>query len=286
MKSRQTPWLLVGPVLILFVAVFAIPMLVLFASSLHRLNTATMIVGDRFTLFNYARFLFDRFYLGVLLTTLRISILVSLICLLTGYPVAMYLKYAPPRERGILMLLIVSPLIVSLVIRSFGWVIILGPRGVVNSVLMALGIIGSPLTLLYTETAVIVGLAHVFYPFMVLSIYSALQNIDPAVDRAARNLGADPFRTFWWVTFPLSIPGVVAGSLIVFALSVSSFVTPTLLGGPWVKMVAYLAWEQNMSVLDWPFAAAISVILLIVTCGIMFTYNRVMERRLFAGVYQ
>jgi putative spermidine/putrescine transport system permease protein len=248
------------------------------------MDTATFRVIDPLTLHNYGKFLLDRYYLGVLLGTLKISVLVTLAALVTGYPVAAYLAKARPRERAVLMLLIVSPLLVSLVIRSFGWVIVLGPRGLVNAVLLGLGL--APVKLIYTETAVVIGLTHVFYPFMVLAIYSALQNIDPAVVRAARNLGAGPLQTFWRVTLPLSVPGIVAGSLIVFALAVSSFVTPTLLGGPWVKVVAYLVWEQNLVVLDWGFAAAIAVILLVVTGLVMLVYNQLVERRWFAGVFQ
>ena len=153
-------------------------------------------------------------------------------------------------------------------------------------ILTALHLVSAPLKLMYTETAVVVGLTHVFYPFMVLAIYSSLQTIDPAVVRAAQNLGASPRMAFWRVTLPLSVPGIVAGSLIVFALSVSSFVTPALLGGPWVKVVAYLAWEQNLVVLDWPFAAAISVILLVLTAFVMYAYSRLVERGWFAGVFQ
>ena len=164
--------------------------------------------------------------------------------------------------------------------------IILGPKGVVNTVLIDLGLVKAPLALMYTQTAVIIGLAHVFYPFMVLAILSSLQNIDPVVVRAAQNLGATPVRAFWHVTLPLSTPGVVAGAVIVFALSMSSFVTPSLLGGPWVKVVAFLAWEQAVFVLDWPFAAAISVILLAVTGFILVLSNRVVERGLFVGVFQ
>jgi putative spermidine/putrescine transport system permease protein len=156
----------------------------------------------------------------------------------------------------------------------------------VNAVLLGLGVVDRPVKLMYTETAVVIGLAHVFYPFMVLAVYGALQRIDPAVVRAATNLGASPLVAFWRVTLPLSVPGILAGSLIVFALSVSSFVTPALLGGPWVKVVAYLVWEQNLIVLDWGFAAAIAVILLAVTAGIMLAYNRLVERAWFAGVFQ
>jgi putative spermidine/putrescine transport system permease protein len=288
MRNRPalTPWLLAGPVLLLFVVFFAAPVLVLFASSFERVDTATFRVIDPLTLHNYRKFLLDPYYLGVLGATLKISLLVTLAALVTGYPVAAYLTKARPRERAVLMLLIVSPLLVSLVIRSFGWVIVLGPRGLVNALLLGLGLARAPVKLIYTETAVVVGLTHVFYPFMVLAIYSALQNIDPAVIRAARNLGAGPLQTFWRVTLPLSVPGIVAGSLIVFALAVSSFVTPTLLGGPWVKVVAYLAWEQNLVVLDWGFAAAIAVILLAVTVLVMLAYNQLVERRWFAGVFQ
>jgi putative spermidine/putrescine transport system permease protein len=285
-RPNLTPWTLIGPVLVLFVVFFAVPVLVLFASSFERIDTATFRVIERLTLFNYRKFLFDAYYVGVLLTTLKLSGLVTLAALVTGYPVAAHLAKARGRERGVLMLLIVSPLLVSLVIRSFGWVIVLGPKGLVNAVLLALSLVTAPVKLIYTETAVVVGLTHVFYPFMVLAIYSALQNIDAAVVRAARNLGASPAQTFWRVTLPLSVPGIVAGSLIVFALSVSSFVTPTLLGGPWVKVVAYLAWEQNLVVLDWGFAAAISVILLVVTALVMLVYNQLVERSWFAGVFQ
>jgi putative spermidine/putrescine transport system permease protein len=288
MRSRPLlmPWALAGPVLLVFLVFFAVPVLILFGSSFERIDTATFRVVEPLTLFNYRRFLFDGYYLGVLLGTLKISLLVTLAALVTGYPVAAYLARARPRERAILMLLIVSPLLVSLVIRSFGWVIVLGPKGLVNAALLGLGLVKAPVKLIYTETAVVVGLTHVFYPFMVLAVYSALQNIDPAVVRAARNLGAGPLQTFWRVTLPLSVPGVVAGSLIVFALAVSSFVTPTLLGGPWVKVVAYLAWEQNLVVLDWGFAAAIAVILLVVTALVMLVYSQLVQRRWFAGVFQ
>jgi putative spermidine/putrescine transport system permease protein len=279
-------WALVGPVLAIFLVFFAAPILVLFALSFERVDMASFEVVDPFTLHNYARFLLDPYYLEVLGVTLRISLLVTLLTLVTGYPAAAYLVRAGARERAVLMLLIVSPLLVSLVIRSFGWVIVLGPKGLVNALLLGLGLVKAPVKLMYTETAVVIGLAHVFYPFMVLAVYSALARIDPAVVRAAMNLGASPSKAFWRVTLPLSVPGIVAGSLIVFALSVSSFVTPALLGGPWVRVVAYLVWEQNLIVLDWGFAAAIAVILLGVTALIMAAYNRLVERTWFAGVFQ
>jgi putative spermidine/putrescine transport system permease protein len=171
------------------------------------------------------------------------------------------------------------------VIRSLGWIIILGRRGLIDSLANALHLTSDTVNLMYTQTAVVIGQAHVFFPFMVLSIYAALQNIDPAVLRAASNLGATPLRVFWNVTLRLSMPGVVAGSLIVFALCVSSFVTPMLLGGPWVKVVGYLVWEQALQVLDWSFAAAIATILLVLTAIIMYGYKFASERGSLRNVY-
>lgn len=286
LAQRLGPWLLIGPVLILFVAFFAVPVAVLLLSSLQRIDPATSVIVDRLTLYNYTRFLLDGFYLAALATTLKISLITTVLCLLTGYPVAMFMAEAGPRERSLFLLLVISPLLVSLVIRNLGWLIVLSPKGVLNTVLLSLGLVASPVPLMHTQTAVVIGLAHVFYPFMVLAILSSLQRIDPSVLRAAHTLGASPARAFWHVTLPLSVPGIVAGTLIVFALCMSSFVTPGLLGGPWVKMMAFLAWEQAVQVLDWPFAAAISVILLAVTALIMAISNRLVERGLFVGVFQ
>ncbi len=267
---RHWRWLLlIGPPVVLFVLVFAIPVLILLAGSFEKMDMATYRVVEWPTIANYAKFLTSPFYLVVLWDTVRISALVTLACALTGYPVAYYLDRCGPREQRILSLLIVSPLLVSLVIRSFGWLIVLGRRGLVNSMLTTLGLTERPLQLIHTEFAVVVGLAHVFWPFMVLSVFAALRNIDPRTVAAARNLGASPWTAFRRITLPLSMPGVLAGSVIVFALAVSSFVTPAILGGPWVKMLAVLAYEQTITVLDWGFGATISVVLLVVTLSLI-----------------
>jgi putative spermidine/putrescine transport system permease protein len=284
-KIAATPWILLSLPLLIFVAIFGIPLLLLLATSFERIDPASFKVLEPLTLHNYRKFLTDSFYLGVLWTTLKLGALSTLACVVFGYPVALFLMKAHPRERSILMLLIISPLLVSLVIRSLGWIIILGRRGLIDSLANALHLTSGSVNLMYTQTAVVVGQAHVFYPFMVLSIYAALQNIDPAVLRAASNLGAPPLRVFWNVTLPLSMPGVVAGSLIVFALCVSSFVTPMLLGGPWVKVAGYLVWEQALQVLDWSFAAAIATILLVLTAIIMYGYKSASERGSLRNVY-
>jgi putative spermidine/putrescine transport system permease protein len=272
--SRFLPaTLLLSLPVVIFVIAYALPIGLLLATSFERVNPVTAQVIEPFTLYNYRKFLGDPFYLGILWTTIKLSLITTAVCVVTGCPVALYLSRARGRERAILTLLITSPLLVSLVIRSFGWMIILGRQGLVDNLAMTLGLSGKSFSLLYTESAVVIGQAHIFYPFMVLSVYASLQNIDPAVLRAAANLGAPPFRIFWHVTLPLMLPGIVAGSLIVFGLCVSSFVTPALLGGPWVKVAGYLVWEQALQVLDWSFAAAISAILLLLTASIMYGYK-------------
>jgi putative spermidine/putrescine transport system permease protein len=283
---RLAPWMLLGAPFLVFVTMFGIPLLVLLATSFERVDPTTFRVKDAFTFYNYTKFLTDSFYLGVLWTTLKLGALSTLICVVLGYPVALFLTTtARPRERSILMLLIISPLLVSLVIRSLGWIIILGRRGLIDSLANALHLADGSVNLMYTQTAVVIGQAHIFFPFMLISIYASLQNIDPALLRAASNLGATPLSVFRHVTLPLSMPGVVAGSLIVFALCVSSFVTPTLLGGPWVKVVGYLVWEQALQVLDWSFASAIATILLVITGVIMYGYKFASERRSISNVY-
>jgi putative spermidine/putrescine transport system permease protein len=284
-KAALAPWILLSLPLLVFIAIFGIPLVFLLATSFERTDPATFKVLEPFTLHNYQKFLTDSFYLGALWTTFKLGALSTLACVVLGYPVALFLMKARPRERSILMLLIISPLLVSLVIRSLGWIIILGRRGLIDSLANALHLTSGTVNLMYTQTAVVIGQAHVFFPFMVLSIYAALQNIDPAVLRAASNLGAAPLRVFWNVTLRLSMPGVVAGSLIVFALCVSSFVTPMLLGGPWVKVVGYLVWEQALQVLDWSFAAAIATILLVLTAIIMYGYKFASERGSLPNVY-
>jgi putative spermidine/putrescine transport system permease protein len=214
---------------------------------------------------------------------LETSIAATFICLVLAYPVAIHLTKAPRRERELLMLLLVSPLLVSIVIRTFGWLIILGPGGLLSAVARFLGF--RPFSLMYTETAVVIGLAHVAFPIMVLSLYSALRNVDPLLMRAARNLGATPTQTFWRVTLPLTLPGVLGGTLIVFALNAGSFVAPSLLGGPWVKTVAYLIWDQTIISLNWPFAAALGLVLLVIIVLITLGYQSVIERRMSIGTF-
>lgn len=253
---------LLAPALIVLIAFFVIPLLALLSTSFHGYSQ-TQGVTPQWTLENYRRFLFDRFYLDVLLRTLRVGLITTLICALLGYPVAMHLHQTRGARRNALLLLLLSPLLVSMVIRAYGWVIILAHNPVVP---------------LYTESAIVLGLVHVSLAYMVLPILASLEHIDPSVLRAAANLGASPWTTFRRVTLPLSFPGLLAGSVIVFSLSVSAFVTPSILGGTRVKLLSTFIYDQIISLLNWPYGSAIGFVLIAVSTVLLLVFSRLLRR--------
>ena len=284
-RGALVPWLLATPVILLYMACLVLPLAVLLVTSFTTFDPRGGGPTE-FTVANYAKALGDSFYLGVLFRTMWLAFLVTLVTLVVGYPVAYYVRLSSGRAQAYLLLLIIAPLMVSLIVRAFGWVVVFGSRGVLNFLLLRAGVIETPLRLMYTEFAVIVGMAHVYFPFMVLALLSSLHNIEPTLRLAANNLGAGRVRTFWRITLPLSLPGVLAGSMIVFCLSASAFVTPTVLGGPRVKVMAYMVWEQFLLILNWPLGAAIGFVLLVITTGLMLVYNRLLERGRFGIVFQ
>lgn len=270
-----TPWLLVAPAVVFYVVLFVVPFGNLILSSFYDYSRLTGVIKV-LTVKNYVRFWTDAFYLDILVRTFRVSFIATFVTLLVGFPVAMYMTTASARMRALVTLLILSPLLVSVVVRSFGWLIILGPDGLVQSLLGPLGV--KDATVMFTETAVVIGLVNVFLPYMVLSIVASLQAIDPAVPRAAQSLGATRVQVFRRITLPLSMPGVVAGSLIVFCLGSSAFVTPALLGGAEIKVLATLVYQQMMILQNWPFAAAISLALLVIVLAIVALQIKLLER--------
>jgi putative spermidine/putrescine transport system permease protein len=214
---------------------------------------------------NYAKFLGDPYYLGVLGQTFAVALAVTAASLVLGFPVAYGLARMRSRWRAVCLVLIISPLYVSAVVRAYGWLVILGDAGLVNGILTALGLIQRPVRMMFTPWAVIVALTEVALPFMILTLTSVLQRIDPALEEAAANLGAKPWRVFTEVVLPLSMPGVVAGSMLVFILAAGSYVTPALTGGKRVKMLVTEVYQQMTAIYNWPFGAAISFILLVLT---------------------
>jgi ABC-type spermidine/putrescine transport system permease subunit I len=226
------------------------------------------------TAVNYEKF-FHPYYLGVMWTTIEIGLLTTAACAVLGFPVAYFLARAPARWLGVWLFLLVTPLMVSSVIRIFGWLVLLGRRGLVNATLEAAGFRG--VDLLHNVPAVVLGLTELLLPFMVLPLMAAIETIPRSVEEAARNLGANSLQLFWRVLLPLSLPGLVSGSLLVYTVAISALVTPALMGGRKVRMLGNLVYDEVLTSMNWPFAASIAVVLLIVTAAVMLGYLRTMR---------
>jgi len=217
------------------------------------------------TLKHYIRIYHKPVYLKVILLTFRLSLICTFFSLILGYPLAYLLNREEPKVRNILLILVVLPFWTSLLVRIYAWMVILGRYGVINSFLLKLGLISTPLDLLYNTFSVTIGMVHFLLPFMVFPLYSVMTGIEKDLIKAAYNLGATPFRAFIKVFFPLSLPGVGAGSLIVFILAVGFFVTPALLGGRENIVISMLIENQVLVQFNWAFASAIAFVLLVLT---------------------
>lgn len=231
------------------------------------------------TLANYARLLGDLFYLRVVLQTVEVGLLVNLVAIALGFPVAFFLARTRSRLKGVLTYLVFLPMMVGIVVRAYGWIVILGRDGLLNAVLVGPGLVDSPVRFLYTKHAVILGLAEVLLPFMVMPLLASLEKIDPHVEEAARSVGATPAQTFWRVTLPLSRPGLVSGSLLVFSLSITAYALPALLGGTRVKMIAALAYDAMLVGYNWPFGSAIGIFMATISTGVVYAYLHLLGPR-------
>lgn len=242
----------------LFFIVFVLgPLLLLVYVSLHNDPVLT-----HFGFAQYSKFFTDSFNVNVLVQTLWLGVRVTALALLLGIPLACLYTGAPARWQGPLMLVIVLPLLTSAVVRTFAWVVILGREGIVNTLLLHAGLIDAPLRLLFTQGAVVVALAQIELPLMVLPLITSLMNIDPNLRQASLALGAGRWRTFFRITLPLSMPGLLAGSTLVFASSVSAFVTQTLVGGGQHVFMPFYMYQQAIEASNYPFAATVAVLLL------------------------
>jgi len=259
--NRRGAGLLVLPNL-LWLALFMLgPLLTLFVIS-FRGYEAGRGIQDFWTLSHYVNFLTDAYHLEILGRTMRLGLVVTLWCLVLGYPLAYGLSRLRGFPRALLYFVVLLPLLTSAVVRTFGWMILLSNNGFLNRTLMDLGILDDPIRFMYSMNGIVIALVQVLLPFMVLALDAALLNIDPRIVEAARNLGAGTVRVFLQVTLPLSLPGVLSGSVLVFTLAVSAFVTPSLIGGPRVPVMATLIYQQGMSLLNWPFGGAIAFAML------------------------
>ncbi|PRZ52198.1 ABC-type spermidine/putrescine transport system permease subunit I [Paraburkholderia fungorum] len=278
-RAAWRAWLKPGakgaPLVVLLLVMLVYPVGQLLLLSIH--NDAG------FTLIEYKRLFASSVYVDVLLITLKVSLWTTFFSVLTGYPIAYLISSASRARKNRLLFWVLLSFWTSFLVRTFAWVVLLGRNGVINQLLLKLGIIDAPLSLLYHFSSVIVGMVHALMPLAVLTMLSVMENIDRRLPSAAATLGARPGTVFWKVYFPLSLPGVAAGALMVFVTAIGFFITPTLLGGRHQTMITQLIIDQVMQALNWGFAGAISVLLLAVVLVVFLVYDRMVGLSTMAG---
>jgi putative spermidine/putrescine transport system permease protein len=274
--------LLLLPALALLVAFFLVPYVNMLVMS-FRVPSTSQPYAPGFTVGNYVGALTDVYYLEILWDTMVFGALTTLACLVIAYPVAYHLARSRSRYKGLLYACVLSPLLVGVVIRCYGWIILLANNGLINDSLKRAGLVGTFLPLMYNEFGVAVGLIHVFLPFMILPVLGSIQSIDPALEEAAQSLGASRLKTMWRVVIPLSLPGIQAGTILVFVLTVSSYVIPILLGGYKVMLMSTLVVQQLLDAFLWPFGAALALILSVAGALAIYLYLR-FTGRLMRGI--
>ena len=277
--ARARPYLLSAPALVLYLALFMVPLAMTLLLSFNSFDMTRGGIISEYSLVNYIEVLGDSYFHGIFLRTFIISILVTLLCALLGTPEAYILHRMANPWKSICLLAILGPLLISVVVRTLGWAILIGSKGVINQTLLAIGLIDEPIKLMFTTTGVVIALVHVLIPFMVLSVWASLQKLDPKVESAGQSLGATPFTVLRRIVIPQIMPGILSGSLIVFALTASAFATPSILGGRRLKVVATTAYDEYLGTLNWPLGASIAILLLVANIIIITTYNKIIERK-------
>lgn len=272
---------LIAPLLLVLLVFFLVPTLLMLPTSFGEMIPGKGMRPGYWTLENYARIIFDDFYREVIWRTLGLGAGVTAACLVLGYPLAYLIVRGPAGWRVPLILLVIFPMLLNLVVRSFGWIALLSNRGLINNLLVDAGIVVSPLKLMFNLTGLMIGLTHIYLPFMVLMLVAAIRNVPRDVEAAAATLGSSRWHIFSAVTLPLSAPGILAGSILVFVLTISALVTPRMLGGPTYKVMATLIYDEYMQLLDWPSGSALSFVLMIMTIAMIWASSRV--TRAWAG---
>lgn len=283
-QVNRTPYFLTGPGVIFFVALLGAPMIMTFLLSLHSYDFNTGIQAD-WTLANYIEVLGDSYFHKIFARTFGLALLVTVICVAIGVPEAYVLSRLSPKWRSIFLLVVLGPLLISVVVRTLGWALFFGGNGILTMTSQALGFGDEPVSLMFTFTGMTIALVHVLVPFMVISVWAALQKIDPQTEDAGLSLGASKSTVLWRITLPQAIPGILSGSMIVFALTASAFATPAIIGGRRMKVVATAAYDEYLSTLNWPLGATIAILLLIANIAIIVSYNKFIERR-FAKIFE
>ena len=270
-------WWLLAPALLLLLVAFVVPVGMMVPMS-FRPYVPLVGITDGFTVRYYTKLLTDSYYLEIIGRTLALGLTVTLSTLVIGYPVALFLARTPSRWRSWLTILVVFPLMLNLVVRTFGWIALLAQNGLVNQALRALGVVDAPVKLLFNFAGLLIAMTHIFLPFMVLVLIGAIQNIPRDVEDAARVLGASWAGTFCRITLPLSAPGILSGSILVFVLTISALVTPRLLGGPTYQVMATLIYDEFLQRLNWPAGSAQALLLTLMVLALVYLSGRLARR--------
>jgi putative spermidine/putrescine transport system permease protein len=273
---------LVAPATLFVAVLLLVPLAILFRYSLNQFIPGKFMV-DALTLENYVKFFTDIYYVNILVRTARVSAICTVICLVMGGPLAYVLARTRSRFKNLLLMLVVLPLFVGNAVRAAGWMVAFGNKGLINATLMGAGIISDPWEIMFTETAVIIGIIAVNLPFMVLSLQSVIEGIDRALEEAAFGLGAHPLQMARRVLFPLAMPGILSGTILTFILAMNAYATPVLLGGPRFQMMGPLVFNQFSQQNNWPFGGAIAFILMIATVILTAGANILVQGRYRRG---
>ncbi|GIX36536.1 MAG: polyamine transport protein [Lysobacteraceae bacterium] len=284
-------WLVIGVPYAWMLLFFALPFLIVLKISFAKAAvamppyTSLLVWADNaltlvLNLDNYAYLLRDALYANAYLSSLRIALVSTLLCLLIGYPMAYAIARMKPALRNVMIMLVVLPSWTSFLIRIYAWIGILKSNGLLNQFLLWLGLIDAPLQILYTDAAVYIGIVYAYLPFMVLPLYAHLVKLDLRLLEAAEDLGARPWKVFWRVTLPLSRPGIVAGSMLVLIPVVGEFVIPEMLGSPDTLMIGRVLWQEFFSNRDWPVASAVAIVMLLILLVPIVLFHRAQARQL------
>ena len=268
---------LIGPATVFVAVGLLVPLAILLRYSFNTFEPRRMMV-ETFSLENYIKFFADPYYTSVLGTTLRVAALCTVVCLIMGLPLAYVLARTQSRFKNVMIMLVVLPLFVGNAVRAAGWMTLFGSKGFLNVTLLQLGVISQPLQIMFTEGAVIAGIIAVNLPYMVLTLQSVIEGINRNLEEAAFSLGAGPMTMFHRVLLPLSLPGILAGTILTFILGMNAYATPVLLGGPKFKMMGPLVYGQ-FQLNNWPFGASVAFVLMTATLGLTAAANILVQRR-------
>jgi putative spermidine/putrescine transport system permease protein len=276
--------LLAGPALLLFVGAVLVPIAMTVLLSFNDWGQYKGI-EPIITMKNWREIATDSYFLEIFLRTFRIALIVTTVAVLIGTPEAYILNRMRPPWRGLFLMVVLGPLLISVVARTLGFALLFGSTGLVSNALVRLGLVASPISLMFSETGVVIALVHVLVPFVVISVWTSLQRLDPQVENAAVSLGASALTVARRIVLPQIMPGVLSGAIVVFALAASAFATPAIIGGRRLKVASTLAYDEFLNTLNWPLGAAIAVLLLAGLVAIIIGSNRLVERR-YAEVFR